>query len=84
MIKYGKASFKIVFILSVISSIFSAVIVTYESLPESVRDSLPLTFKEILTFLTLFSTGLATLVHALNSSFAKSPNPIIFDESDKK
>lgn len=49
--------------LTAISTFLSAVIVSYESLPEALRDNLPVSFNTMLTTLTLFSSGLASIVH---------------------
>lgn len=74
MIVYGKKKHRFVLYLSVISAFFSAVVVSYENLPEALRDNLPISFKTILTTLTLFSSGLASIVHILNiSPYLSSP-----------
>lgn len=65
MTRNHKLKFKMIFILSLLSSVLSAIVVSYDSLPACV---LPSYLRSFMAIVILFSSGLATLLHVLNSN----------------
>lgn len=81
MYKYDKIRHTLVFMLTILSSILSALTLSFDSLPDLLRDSLPESIKIILVFIIMLSSVVGVLIHALspsnnggNSSSTQHPN----------
>lgn len=58
----------LVLILTLSSTVLSALVLSYDTLPDVLRDSLPVSIKSILTVIILLNSVAGALVHIISSS----------------
>jgi hypothetical protein len=72
-----------VFVFTSLSSVLSAVVLSYESLPDVLRDNLPASIKTIVTIMILLSSAIGSLIHIFSYPNKKGDNVGITSNPDK-